>query len=226
MKVFLVTLVLGCAVLVLGPTVQSKLCNSNTSNPLKATEQGPVTLAGISLPPTVQAIPLAPADPPATPADPAALPAKPRKLEVNEALKLIQKSARKHKVRESFVRSIVAAESNFDSEAVSPAGAIGLMQVMPQTAQEFGCDPTIPEENIEAGTRYLRVLMDRYAGHRDPLKRVIAAYNAGPGNVDRYRGVPPFRETRTYVKRVMKNLRELEALPAKAPVTLADIMAD
>ncbi len=116
---------------------------------------------------------------------------------------LIRAAARKHKVPAAFVKSIVAAESNFNCAAVSEKGAIGLMQLMPETAEQFGVDPTLPEENIDGGTRYLRVLLDRYKGHRNGLVKAIAAYNAGPAVVDRYRGVPPFPETRSYVARVL-----------------------
>jgi soluble lytic murein transglycosylase-like protein len=84
------------------------------------------------------------------------------------------------------------------------------MQLMPATAEEYGADPNIPEQNIDAGTHYLRVLMDKYSKHPNSLKRVIAAYNAGPGSVDHYRGVPPFRETRAYVGRVLSLLRRYE----------------
>src|SRR5215472_1377419 len=115
----------------------------------------------------------------------------------------IKAAARKHKVQAALVKGIVKAESQFNANAVSPKGAIGLMQLMPETAQQFGADPTVPEQNIDAGTRYLRWLMERYRKSRDSMKRVIAAYNAGPGAVDRYRGVPPLRETRTYVTRVL-----------------------
>lgn len=123
---------------------------------------------------------------------------------------LIRAAAKKHRVPAAFVKSIVAAESNFDCDAISSSGAIGLMQLMPETAKQFGADPTIPEQNIDAGTRYLRVLMDKYQKHRNSMTRVIAAYNAGPGMVDRYKGVPPFRETRGYVVRVMKFLRHFQ----------------
>ena len=123
---------------------------------------------------------------------------------------LIQQAAKKHNIPEPFVRSIVAAESNFDADAVSAKGAIGLMQLMPDTAEEYGADPTIPEQNIDAGARYLRFLMNKYARCHHSLERVIAAYNAGPGKVDRYRGVPPFRETRRYVVRVLSFLRRFQ----------------
>jgi soluble lytic murein transglycosylase-like protein len=134
-----------------------------------------------------------------------------RTLDPQEMNTLISAAATKHRVPAAMVRSIVRAESNFDCSAISPKGAIGLMQLMPETAVEYGAeDPSIPEQNIDAGTRYLRFLMDRYGNRRSSLKRVIAAYNAGPGNVDRYRGIPPFRETRTYVTRVLGFMREFD----------------
>ena len=84
------------------------------------------------------------------------------------------------------------------------------MQLMPATARQYGADPKDPEQNIDAGTQYLRALMTRYEKHHNSLRRVIAAYNAGPGAVDRYRGVPPFRETRNYVTRVLSYLKDFE----------------
>ena len=110
-----------------------------------------------------------------------------------------------------FIRSIIAAESGFRPELVSPKGAIGLMQLMPETAAEMGADPHVPEQNVEAGTKYLARLMARYHRYRNCLVRTIAAYNAGPGNVDKYRGVPPFRETRNYVRRVLAFYRVFSA---------------
>jgi soluble lytic murein transglycosylase-like protein len=120
---------------------------------------------------------------------------------------LIEEMAQKHHVSPEFVKSIVAAESNFNSDAVSPKGAIGLMQLMPETAREWGGNPRIPEQNVEAGTRYLRFLIERYRKSRRPLACAIAAYNAGPSAVDHFHGVPPFRETRGYVARVLRFLR-------------------
>jgi len=118
---------------------------------------------------------------------------------------LIGDAARKHQLPPEFVKSIVAAESAFQSNAVSPKGAVGLMQVMPETALEMGLDASVPAENVDAGAMYLASLVRRYQKKtRNWLKHTIAAYNAGPGNVDRYRGVPPFRETRAYVTRVMR----------------------
>ena len=136
-------------------------------------------------------------------------PAAPKiRLSKSQTLSLIHLAALKHKVPAAFVQSIVAAESNFDCTALSPKGAIGLMQLMPETAHDFGADPNDPAQNVDAGTHYLRFLMDRYQNSRGSLKRVIAAYNAGPGNVDRYRGIPPFRETRQYVVRVLNFLTQ------------------
>ena len=130
-----------------------------------------------------------------------------------DARVMIRAAAQKHRVPAAFIKSIIAAESNFDAAAISPKGAIGLMQLMPETAQLFGADPTVPEQNVDAGARYLRFLIDRYHRCRDWLKRVIAAYNAGPGAVDHYRGVPPYRETRTYVARVLNFLKQFRREP-------------
>ena len=123
---------------------------------------------------------------------------------------VIRAACRKHQVSAAFVKSIIRAESGFSSTVVSPKGAIGLMQLMPETARELGADPTVPEQNVEAGTRYLGWLMQRYGKKHDQMKRAIAAYNAGPGNVDRYHGVPPFRETRAYVTRVLKYFKKYQ----------------
>ena len=131
-------------------------------------------------------------------------------LEKAETLVLIAQAAARHNVPATFIQSIVAAESNFNCAAISPRGAVGLMQLMPETAQQFGADPAIPAQNIDAGTRYLRWLMNRYNKGRSSLKHVIAAYNAGPAMVDRYHGIPPFRETRSYVARVLGYLKQFE----------------
>ena len=130
-----------------------------------------------------------------------------------DAHALIRAAAEKHQVPAALVKSIVAAESNFQIEVVSAKGAIGLMQLMPDTAHEYGADPTIPEQNVDAGTRYLHFLINKYRKHRNPLSRVIAAYNAGPGAVDHYHGIPPFRETRGYVARVMGYMRQYSKNP-------------
>lgn len=123
---------------------------------------------------------------------------------------LIDEAARKHGLRPEFVRSIASAESAFRQDAISPKGAIGLMQLMPQTAAELGANPRIAEQNAEAGARYLRQLLDKYKDRPDGVRLAIAAYNAGPGAVDRHRRIPPYRETQAYVDRVVrKYLKQL-----------------
>jgi hypothetical protein len=131
---------------------------------------------------------------------------------------LIRGAAEKHRVPAAFVKSIVAAESNFDCDVISSKGAIGLMQLMPETARRYGADPNIPEQNVDAGTHYLRFLMDKYHRYGNSLPRVIAAYNAGPAMVDRYHGVPPFRETRRYVVRVLCFLRHFQIERAESVI--------
>lgn len=106
----------------------------------------------------------------------------------------------------SLVRSVMAAESGFQPRAVSPKGAIGLMQLMPGTAQTLGIDPQDPAQNVDGGTRYLRDLLLQYNGQ---LWHALAAYNAGPGAVDKSPdGLPPYRETLQYVNRIDKAFRQ------------------
>lgn len=114
---------------------------------------------------------------------------------------LIEKYATKYDLDPWLVRGVIQVESNFHPGAMSPVGAGGLMQLMPGTASYLGCqDRFDPEQNIAAGARYLRMMLDRF-GDTDLM---IAAYNAGPGNVERYGGVPPFAETQRYVVKVNK----------------------
>jgi soluble lytic murein transglycosylase-like protein len=117
---------------------------------------------------------------------------------------LIAPTAHRVGVDVALVKSIVKAESAFNPDAISPKGALGLMQVMPGTAHEMGLDASQPAQNLEAGTRYLKWLLARYSKSKNGLPKAIAAYNAGPGAVDKYHGIPRFRETRTYVARVLK----------------------
>jgi soluble lytic murein transglycosylase-like protein len=132
-------------------------------------------------------------------------------LEVKEVHDLISAAAKKHGVSPALVKGIVATESNFRCDARSSVGAIGLMQLMPATAQEYGADPSVPAQNIDAGTRYISFLLQKYKKSRNQLKFAIAAYNAGFGAVDRYRGIPPFRETRGYVTKVLGFMRKFES---------------
>jgi len=100
--------------------------------------------------------------------------------------------------------SVIAAESNFNPKALSSKGAIGLMQLMPETAADLQVNPHDLAENVQGGAQYLRFLLNKYAGSKDQLVRAIAAYNAGPAAVDRYNGIPPFAETQNFVSRVLK----------------------
>ena len=132
-------------------------------------------------------------------------------LKLEEVHALIAAAARKHGVPTALVKSIVATESNFRVNVVSSKGAVGLMQLLPSTAREYGANAMVPEQNIDAGTRYLRFLIEKYRNSRNPLKNAIAAYNAGFGAVDRYNGVPPYRETRDYVDRVLTRMKQYES---------------
>jgi soluble lytic murein transglycosylase-like protein len=113
---------------------------------------------------------------------------------------LVQSSCDKYGVDPKLVHSIIAAESDYDPGAVSERGAIGLMQLMPETAQTYGVSNAFdPRENIEAGVRYLKDLIQIY---KDDLDRILAAYNAGPDALKKYSGIPPFPETLSYIRRV------------------------
>jgi soluble lytic murein transglycosylase len=117
---------------------------------------------------------------------------------------LILRWARAYSVEPALVKAVIAAESNFEPRAISRVGAQGLMQLMPETARTLGVrEPFEPEQNVAAGARYLRAMLDRYGD----LRRALAAYNAGPTAVDQHRGVPPYRETRAYVDRVLTYYR-------------------
>jgi soluble lytic murein transglycosylase-like protein len=117
---------------------------------------------------------------------------------------MAEAAASKYALPAAFVAGVMRAESGFNPTAVSPKGAIGLMQLMPETARDLGIDPKKPAENAEAGTRYLRDLLEKYQDRPDQVVLALAAYNAGPAAVDKYHGVPPYRETREYILRVLK----------------------
>ena len=121
---------------------------------------------------------------------------------------LVDQSARAYGVDPLLVHSVIQVESNYDPHAVSPKGAEGLMQLMPQTSRMLGVNNTFdPGENIEAGVRYLKYLQDLYKDDR----LALAAYNAGPGNVEKFKAVPPFPETRKYIERVGQRYGEAKA---------------
>jgi soluble lytic murein transglycosylase-like protein len=122
---------------------------------------------------------------------------------------LIAEAAEKYNLDPLMIRSVMRAESAFNAMAISPVGAMGLMQLMPAVAAELGADdPMDPRQNIMAGARYLRQLLN---SHRGNVSLALASYNAGPGNVKKYRGIPPFKETRNYVKKVTGLLAEARA---------------
>jgi soluble lytic murein transglycosylase-like protein len=124
-------------------------------------------------------------------------------------LALADAAADRYGLPRALVRSVMAAESGFQPAAISPKGAIGLMQLMPGTAQELGADPRDPVQNVDAGTRYLRDLLEKY---NYGLRHALAAYNAGPQAVDKYNGIPPYRETIDYISRIEKKLKAAEAI--------------
>jgi soluble lytic murein transglycosylase-like protein len=114
---------------------------------------------------------------------------------------VIDEAARKHQLPVKLLTAIIKVESNFNPRAVSSEGASGLMQLMPSTARKLGVTNIFDiKQNIDGGSRYLKKMLDRYEGK---LELALAAYNAGPGAVDKHGGVPPYQETRNYVKKVM-----------------------
>ncbi|NKB87577.1 MAG: transglycosylase SLT domain-containing protein [Acidobacteria bacterium] len=127
-------------------------------------------------------------------------------MAVAEAISLAHAAAQRHRIDHRLVESLIEMESSFDHQAVSRAGAMGLMQLMPAVARRYGAeDPFDPAQNVDAGVRYLRRLLLRYAGS---VELALAAYNAGPGAVDKYDGVPPYAETQQYVMRVIYRYRQ------------------
>lgn len=119
----------------------------------------------------------------------------------SEFADLVSQAAEKYGVDEDLINSVIKAESNFNSTAVSSCGAQGLMQLMPATAASLGVtDSFDPEQNINGGTLYLKKLLNKYGGD---VELAVAAYNAGPGAVDSYDGIPPYQETQAYVSRVI-----------------------
>ena len=125
------------------------------------------------------------------------------------ALELADAAADRYGLPRELVRSVMGAESGFQPLAISPKGAIGLMQLMPGTARVLGADPHDPAQNVDAGARYLRDLLEKY---NYGLRHALAAYNAGPGTVDKYHGVPPYRETIAYISHIEKRLKAAEAI--------------
>ncbi len=117
--------------------------------------------------------------------------------------KIIRLASQKHDISEKLISAVIRTESNFIADAVSHVGAQGAMQIMPETAKDLGLDePFNASKNVDAGTKYLKEQILRFKD----LKLALAAYNAGPGNVMKYKGIPPFKETQNFVKKVLSYL--------------------
>ena len=128
--------------------------------------------------------------------------------------KYINEAAQKHDIDPYLIKSVIKVESDFDPGARSSKGAQGLMQLIPSTARLVGCsDSYNPRENIMGGANYLRMMLKRFGGRLD---HALAAYNAGPGNVEKYQGIPPFRETQNYVRKVKHYYKQYAANPGLA----------
>ena len=113
---------------------------------------------------------------------------------------MINAAAEKYDVDPKLVKAVAIAESNMNQNDISDAGAVGVMQLMPETARGLGIDPYDEQQNIEGGTKYLKQMLDTFGGN---IRKAVAAYNAGPGAVQKYGGIPPYGETQHYVGRVM-----------------------
>lgn len=126
---------------------------------------------------------------------------KPVKIDDQKLKSIIEKAAETYNLPVQLIEEVVRHESNFQINAKSSAGASGLMQLMPETAKSLGVKNIFdPVENVMAGSKYLRQMLDKYNGN---IELALAAYNAGPGNVDKYKGIPPFEETKNYVKSII-----------------------
>jgi soluble lytic murein transglycosylase-like protein len=159
-------------------------------------------------------------------ADPAPAAASPARISEDEDLKeIVDRAAADNQLDAEFIRAVIRVESNGNRSALSRKGAQGLMQLMPDTASKLGVKNSFdPGQNVNAGTKYLRQLLAQY--HNDPI-RALAAYNAGAARVQRYQGVPPYRETRAYVANIIRdfNRRTLEQERVSKPKKQASQLA-
>jgi soluble lytic murein transglycosylase-like protein len=141
----------------------------------------------------------------------AAAPDAPAPVPPEQINQLVQQNADIWQVDPALIKSVIANESSFNANAQSPVGAQGLMQLMPETAASLGVkNPFDPAQNVAGGTRYLRSLLDRFKGD---TRLAVAAYNAGPGAVEKYGDVPPYAETQSYVKNVLGSLDQYRSQP-------------
>jgi soluble lytic murein transglycosylase-like protein len=146
--------------------------------------------------------------------DPVVAPALAAQLTKTNLSEMLASAGTQHNIDADLLASIVKAESNGQTRAVSRTGAQGLMQLMPGTAREMGvADSFEPQQNINGGTQYLDALLTRY---HDNIALAVAAYNAGPAAVDRYHGVPPYRETQAYIRRVIREFNRRKSLEIAA----------
>lgn len=152
-----------------------------------------------------EAIPEPPPPPPA-PSAPAPAPPAP-------AQDPLEAAAKKAGLPPEFLKSVARIESAFRQDAISPKGAVGVMQLMPATARELGVDPHDKDQNLEGGARLLRDLLLKYQNEPDQVRRALAAYNAGPGAVARFNGTPPYAETQNYVNKVLAEYHRLRSRP-------------
>jgi soluble lytic murein transglycosylase-like protein len=141
------------------------------------------------------------APPPAPPVPPTPAPV----VKSTDPKTLVKEAAERNSLPPAFVASVAKAESAMKQSAVSPKGAIGVMQLMPGTAKALDADPHDTEQNIDAGTRLLKELLIKYDGD---VVKALAAYNAGPGAVAKYNGLPPYRETQDYVNKVIRDYQK------------------
>ncbi len=152
----------------------------------------------------------APEPAPAAPPAPAAGPDPAAAAPPRSPIALVDQAADRYGLPREFVRSVARAESAFNPAAVSPKGALGVMQLMPATAAQLGANPHDPGENVDAGVRHLQELLRKYGGS---ARLALAAYNAGEGAVQRYGDVPPYRETQLYVGRILREYLRLAGQP-------------